>query len=86
MGAAVRGVSVTAAAAGNSVCLKLPAYEEYLVCTSPAGYSISLAQCDELLGEPLRLFRFRPGGGDGFMLEEGGNEVAEESLAVGAVT
>jgi len=55
------------------------------VCAPPAGDGVSLAQRDELFGEPLRLFRFRPGGGDGFVLEEGGDEVAEESLAVGAV-
>ncbi len=55
---------------------------EDLGCAATAGFGVFLAHGDELLGEALGFFGFGPGGGDGFVLEEGGDEVAEEGLAV----
>lgn len=47
------------------------------------GGGVFLAQGDDFLGETLGFFRFRPGGFDAFVNEQGGHEVAEEGLAMG---
>lgn len=48
-----------------------------------SGGGVFLAEGDEFFGEALGFFCFGPGCFDGFVGEEGGDEVAEESLAVG---
>ena len=58
-------------------------YIEYRLRLGPARIRVLLAQRDELLGEPLRLFGFGPGRLDGFVGEERGDEVAEEGLPMG---
>ena len=58
-------------------------YIEYRLRPRPARIRVLLAQRDELLGEPLRLFGFGPGRLDGFVGEERGDKVAEEGLPVG---
>ena len=57
-------------------------YIEYRTRPRPARIRVLLAQRDELLGEPLRLFGFGPGRLDGFVGEERGDEVAEKGLPV----
>ena len=57
-------------------------YEKYLLRSPPAGVCVFLAQGDEFFGEALRFFGFGPGRFDGFVRYEGGDEVAEEGLAV----
>lgn len=58
-------------------------YIEY----SPRLYStrigVLFGHCDYFLGEPLGFFGFRPCCGDRFVLEEEGDEVAEEGLSMG---
>lgn len=49
----------------------------------PGCVCVFLAQCYQLLGETLNFFRFGEGGADGFALNQGGDEVAEEGLSVG---
>ena len=49
----------------------------------PRGSSIALAERDQLFCEPLGFLGFGPCGGDGLVLEEGGDEVAEEGLTMG---
>ena len=51
------------------------------LCTT--GIGVFLAERDQLLGESLCFFGFGPGRLDGFMGYEGGDEVAEEGLAMG---
>lgn len=51
-------------------------------CALPARFGVLLAQGDQLLGQSLRLLGLGPCGCDGFMLEERGDEVAEEGLSV----
>lgn len=60
-----------------------PTYVEYFLrlCTTRVG--VLLAEGDELLGQPLGFFGFGPGRPDGLVGDEGGDEVAEEGLAVG---
>lgn len=58
-------------------------YEEDGLCFPPAGVCVFLAKRDEFFGESLGFFGFVPGGGYGFMSEEGGDEIAEEGLSVG---
>lgn len=55
---------------------------EDLSCAATAGFGVLLAHGDEFLGEALGFFGFGPGGGDGFVLEEGSDEIPEEGLAV----
>ena len=57
-------------------------YIEYSLRLRPTRVRILLAQRDEFLGQPLRLFGFVPGRLDGFMGDERGDEVAEEGLPV----
>lgn len=47
------------------------------------GRRIAFREGDEAFGEALGFFGFGPGGRDGFVLDEGGDEVAEEGDAVG---
>ena len=65
----------------NSKC-KVPTYVEYTLrfCTTRVG--VLFAEGYELLGQALRFFCFGPGRLDGFVGYEGGDEVAEEGLAV----
>lgn len=58
-------------------------YEEYRLGFPPASVCVLLPQRDELFGEPLGFFGFVPGCGDGFVGEEGGDEIAKEGLSVG---
>ena len=60
----------------------MPAYVEYTLrfCTTRVG--VLFAKSYELLGQALRFFCFGPGRLDGFVGYEGGDEVAEEGLAV----
>ena len=58
-------------------------YIEYRLRLRPARIRVLLAQRDELLGQPLRLFGLVPGRLDGFVRDERGDEVAEEGLPVG---
>ena len=50
-------------------------YIEYRLRPRPARIRVLLAQRDELLSEPLRLFGFGPGRLDGFVGEDLGEEV-----------
>lgn len=61
---------------------KVRAYVEYTLrfCTTCVG--VFFAEGYELLGQALRFFCFGPGCLDGFVGHEGGDEVAEEGLAV----
>lgn len=56
---------------------------EYPFCSSAARVGVFFPQRDEFFGEALGFLGFVPGCGDGFVFEEGGDEVAEESLSVG---
>lgn len=57
-------------------------YEEDSQCPSPAGFCVLLAQRDQLLRQSLGLLGLGPCRRDGLMLEEGGDEVAEEGLSM----
>lgn len=61
----------------------MQAYVENGLRAPAASVGVLFTQGDELLGEALGFFGFVPGRGDGFVLEEGGDEVAEEGLSVG---
>ena len=65
----------------NSKC-KVPAYVEYTLRFCTARIGVLFAEGYELLGQALRFFCFGPGRLDGFVGYEGGDEVAEEGLAV----
>jgi len=58
-------------------------YIEYSLRLYSTRIGVLLGHCDDFLGEPLGFFGFRPCCGDGFVFEEGGDEVAEEGLSVG---
>lgn len=58
-------------------------YVENRLRSPSTGICIFFTQRDQFLGQPLRFFGFMPCCGDGFVLEEGGDEVAEEGLSVG---
>ena len=57
-------------------------YEEELERLPLASFRILLSQCDHLLGQPLRFLCFVPCGRDGLVLDEGGDEIAEERFAM----
>jgi len=59
------------------------AYVEDCLGLCARGFCVLFAERDELLGEALDFFGFGPGGGYGFLVDEGGDEVAEEGLSVG---
>lgn len=61
-------------------------YIEYSLRLYSTRIGILLGHCDYFFGEPLGFFGLRPCRGDGFVLEEGGDEVAEEGLSVGRFT
>ena len=65
----------------NSKC-KVPAYVEYSLRFRSTRVGVLFAEGYELLGQALCFFRFGPGRLDGFVGYEGGDEVAEEGLAV----
>lgn len=65
--------------------LEVPTYEEYTLRLGTTRIGIFLAQGYQLLGQSLRFFGFRPGRLYGFMGYKGGDEVAEEGLAVRGV-
>ena len=58
-------------------------YEEYLLRPPSTSIGVLLSESYELLGESLGFFGFGPGGFDGFMGYEGGDEVSKEGLPVG---
>jgi hypothetical protein len=60
-------------------------YIEYSLRLYSTRIGVFLRHCDYFLGEPLGFLGFRPCCGDGFVLEEGGDEVAEEGLSVGGL-
>ena len=60
-------------------------YIEYPLSLQPAGAGVFLRHGDDFLGEALGFFRFGPGRRDGFVSEEGSDEVAEEGLSVGGI-
>lgn len=62
--------------------IRTASYIKRRQCAFPTGFGVLLAQGDQLLGQSLRLLGLGPCGCDGFMLEEGGDEVAEQSLSV----
>ncbi len=70
---------------GRDRCKRNPTYEEYTLRFRAARVGVFLAQGYELLGQSLRFFGFGPGRLDGFVGYEGGDEVAEEGLAVGGL-
>src|SRR5436190_13901833 len=51
--------------------------------SSPTGFGILLAECDELLGQPLCFLGLVPGGRDGFVLKERCDEIPEHGLSMG---
>ena len=69
----------------NSKCEVL-AYVEYTLRFSTTRVGVLFAEGYELLGQALRFFCFGPGRPDGFVGYEGGDEVAEEGLAVRGAT
>ena len=58
-------------------------YEENALGFPARGVGVFLAERDESFGEALGFFGFVPGGADGFVFEEGGDEVAEVGWGVG---
>ncbi len=52
---------------------------------SPGDFVVLLGVGDELLGEALGFFGLGPGRVDGLVLDQRGDEVAEEGFAVGRV-
>ena len=58
---------------------------EDLLGSQARGICVLLTMGDEFLGQPLRFLCFVPGRLDGFVLDQGGDQVAEESLSVGGV-
>ena len=58
-------------------------YIEYSLCLLSARICVFLRHCDYFFGELLGFFRFGPCCHYRFVCEEGGYEVAEESLSVG---
>lgn len=58
-------------------------YIEHSLRLYSTRIGVLLGHCNYFLGEPLGFFGFRPCCGDGFVFEEGGDEVAEEGLSVG---
>ena len=59
------------------------AYVEDGLSLCTRGFCVLFAERDKFLGEALDFFGFGPGGGYGFLVDEGGDEVAEEGLSVG---
>ena len=59
--------------------------EEDLLGARARGVAILLAQRDEFLGQALGFLGFVPCCLDGFVGDEGGDQVAEKGLPVGAV-
>ena len=62
---------------------KAATYEEYLFRSPSAGIGVLFAKSDEFFSKALGFFGFVPGGSDGFVRYEGGDEVSEEGLSVG---
>lgn len=60
--------------------------EEDLLRAEAGGVGVFLGVGDEFFGEPLRFLGFGPGRHDGFVLDEGSDEVAEEGLSVRRVS
>ncbi len=58
-------------------------YEKDALSFPARSVGVFLPERNEFFREALGFFGFVPGGADGFVFEEGGDEVAEEGLAVG---
>jgi len=65
---------------------EIDAYIENPLGLAPRRLVVALGQRDQLLGQALGLLGFRPGRVDGLVLDERGDEVAEEGLAVRGAT
>ena len=59
--------------------------EEDLLRAGAGGVAVAFAEGNEFFGQALGFLGFVPGGPDGFVGYEGGDEVAEEGLTVGGV-
>lgn len=60
-------------------------YKKYSSRPPPARRCVLLAKCNELLSQSLCFFSLWPCGRDGFVFEEGGDEVSEEGFAMWGV-
>ena len=58
------------------------AYIESRLCGIPRGVGVALAKRNKLLRHALCFFGLGPCGRNGFVLEEGGDEVTEKGLPV----